>query len=192
MQAVTNVPAGYWPSRWPAEDGGPLRRQLPWGGAGPALQPDTVEVRTREAIAATLLVLRGPGEVYLLRHTAGPDATSWVEQIDPETLDVVARSADLPGGPTWPGGLAAHANGYLKVVFGNHAHRLTADLRTAASRELPRRRPYNSFVVVPSGHLVTKDFGGVLPGQDPATHVAEPAELLALDPESLEIVARLE
>ena len=59
-----------------------------------------------------------------------------------------------------------------------------------ASRELPRHRPYNSFVIVPDGHLVTKDFGGVLPGQDPATHAPDPTELLVLDPESLEIVHR--
>jgi hypothetical protein len=139
-----------------------------------------------------MLVLREPDEVFLLRHTAGPDAIAWVEQIDPHTLEVIARSADLAGGPTWPGGLAAHANGSLHVVFGNHAHRLTPDLRTAAARELPRRRPYNSFVVVPDGHLVTKDFGGVLPGHDPATHAPAPAELLALDPATLEIVARCE
>ena len=60
----------------------------------------------------------------------------------------------------------------------------------AAVRELPRRLPYNSFVVTPDGHLVTKDFGGVLPGQDPALHTPQPAELLVLEPDALEIVAR--
>jgi hypothetical protein len=185
-----NEPAGYWPSRWPAEDGGPRRSQQPASGAGPALVADDVTVCSREAIAATMVVLREPGEVFLLRHTAGPDAISWVEHVDAETLETHSRSEDLPGGPTWPGGLAAHANGSLHVVFGNHAHRLGADLTVLASRELPRRVPYNSFVVVPDGHLITKDFGGVLPGHDPKAHVPAPSELLALDPESLEIVAR--
>jgi len=147
-------------------------------------------VRSREAIAATMVVLRDPGELFLLRHNAGPDAISWVERVDPVSLEITARSDDLAGGPTWPGGLAAHANGSLHVVFGNHAHRLAPDLTVLASRELPRRLPYNSFVVVPDGHLVTKDFGGVLPGHDPATHTPGPAELLVLDPVSLEIVAR--
>jgi hypothetical protein len=183
-------PAGYWPSRWPGEDGGPRRWQRPLTGSGPALDPAHIEVRSREAIAATMVVLRDPGEVFLLRHTAGAEAISWVEQVDPDTLEPRARSVDLPGGPTWPGGLAAHANGSLHVVFGNHAHRLAPDLSVLASCELPRAVPYNSFVIVPDGHLVTKDFGGVLPGGDPDAHNPPPAELLVLDPETLAIVAR--
>jgi len=182
--------AGYWPSRWPGEDGGPRRRQRPLTGDGPALETEHVEVRSRDAIAATMVVLREPGEVFLLRHTLGPDAIAWIERVDPVTLEPLERSEDLAGGPTWPGGMAAHANGSLHVVFGNHAHRLAPDLNVLASRDLPRRRPYNSFVVVPDGHLLTKDFGGVLPGEDLASHTPQPAEMLALDPESLETVAR--
>ena len=51
--------------------------------------------------AATMVVLRGPGEAYLLRHTGGDAAISWVEQIDPETLAPIGplprppRRADL-------------------------------------------------------------------------------------------------
>ena len=55
-----------------------------------------------------------------------------------------------------------------------------------ASARAAAAKPYNSFVVLPDGHLVTKDFGGVLPGHDPATHEYEPAELLVLEPEQLE------
>ncbi len=138
-----------------------------------------------------MIVLRDPGEVYLLRHTAGPDAVSWVERIDPVSLEPLARSADLAGGPTWPGGIAAHANGSLYVVFGAHAHRLGPDLAIQESARLPRKKPYNSFVILPDGHLVTKDFGGLLPGQEPGAHRGEPAEILVLDPERLAIVDRL-
>ncbi len=189
MSAGTEAP-GYWPSRWPAEDGGPRRTQVPRSGAGPGVRPgERIEVTTREVTAATMVVLRDPGEAYLLRHTGGDDAISWVEQFDPGSLEVVGRSPDLPGGPTWPGGLAVHENGSLYVAFGNHAHRLTPDLTPIASRTLPRVRPYNSFLVLPDGHLVTKDFGGTLPGgRGPSP---EPAELLVLEPERLEIVARL-
>jgi len=141
-------------------------------------------------MGATMVVLRDPGEVYLLRHDFGADACARVERVDPITLETLACSDDLPGGPTWPGGIAAHANGSLHVVFGNHAHRLAPDLSVLAARELPRRLPYNSFVVVPDGHLVTKDFGGLLPGHDASAHAPLPAELLVLDPDTLEIVAR--
>lgn len=137
-----------------------------------------------------MVVLRDPGEVFLLGHTFGPHASAWVEQIDPVTLEPVARSIDLPGGPAWPGGIAAHANGSLHVVFGNHAHRLDPDLAVRVSATLPRDRPYNSFVVLPDGHLVTKDFGGRLPGADPSSAADEPAELLVLDPSTLAVVAR--
>ncbi len=181
---------GYWPSRWPGEDGEPQRTQAPRSGPGLGLRPgEHLEVVSRDAVAATMVVLRDPGEAYLLRHTGGPEAVSWVERIDPVSLEPVERSRDLPGGPTWPGGLAVHANGSVYVGFGNHVHRLGPDTALIGSRRLPRERPYNSFVVLPDGHLVTKDFGGALPGG--STAPADPAELLVLEPDGLEIVARL-
>jgi hypothetical protein len=180
---------GYWKSPWPGEDGGPRRRQRPASGVEPRFGPAAeVTVTSREAIAATMVVLREPGEVFVLRHTAGPGAVSWVERIDPVTLAVLARSDDLAGGPTWPGGLAAHANGSLHVVFGNHAHRLSPELEVIATTRLPRELPYNSFVVLPDGSLVTKDFGGVLPGHDPTAHRPEAAGLVVLDPDDLGIL----
>ncbi len=152
-----------WPSPWPSEDGGPRRLQVPQAPE-PRLELDHLAVTSREVAAATMVVLRDPGEVYLLRHTAGDDAISWVERVDPLTLDPLARSDDLPGGPAWPGGLAAHVDGSLHVAFGNHLHRLSPTLDVEARATMPRRRPYNSFVTLPDGHLVTKDFGGTLPG----------------------------
>ena len=178
-----------WPSPWPAEDGGPSRRQAAHG-PGLAIGPgERLSASHRFAIASTMVVLRDPGEVYLLGHTAGDGAISWVEQIDPHTLEPIRRSPDLPGGPTWPGGIAAHANGSLYVVFGRHAHRLAPDLTVLASVELPQDRPYNSFVVLPDGCIATKDFGGARPGVE--TPSADPCELLVLEPESLAVVSRL-
>jgi len=144
---------------------GPHTLGLQHGGA--------LEVVSRTVPAATMAVTRDPGQLYLLRHTVGEDAVSFVERIDPLTLGEVRRSPDLAGGPTWPGSLAAHANGSLYVVFGNHAHRLDAELRVLASAELPRHRPYNSFVILPDGTLVTKDFAGSLPGAPVAPEAAE-------------------
>lgn len=187
------APAGTWPSRWPAEDGGPRRLQALHGGPALGLEPgQELGVTSRFAIASTMVVLRDPGEAYLLCHTGGDGAVSWVERFHPETLEVLDRSPDLPGGPTWPGGMAAHADGSLHVVFGRHAHRLAADCSLLASRQLPRNRPYNSFVTLPDGHLVTKDIGGALPEAVTDADPARPAELLVLEPEHLEIVARAE
>jgi hypothetical protein len=178
----------YWLSPWAGEDGGPRRNAT----TDRPFPLDGLEATFREAVATTMVVLREPGEVFSLHHTAGADAISWVERIDPITLETVVRSPDLPGGPTWPGGLAAHANGSLYVAFGAHAHRLDADCNLVASRRLPRTKPYNSFVILPDGCIATKDFGGVLPGQDPSTHVEEPCELVVLEPQDLQIVARVE
>lgn len=143
------------------------------------------------APAVTMVVARDAGELFLLRHTAGDGATALVERIDPHTLEVLDQSPELDGGPVWPGGLGAHQDGSLHVVFGNHAHRLDADLRVVASTTLPRERPYNSFVTLPDGHLVTKDFGGSRPGLTVAAAEREACELLVLEPERLTIVDRL-
>lgn len=180
---------GYWPSRWPGEDGGPRRTEIPRSGSGLGIGPGERLVATsREAIVATMVVLRDPGEAYLLRHTMGADAVCWVERIDPETLEVIERSPDLPGGKTWPGGIAAHANGSLYVAFGRHCHRLSPDLSETTTVELPRDRPYNSFVILADGHLALKDFGGTLPpGVEQLDE--ESCELLVLDPERLAVVA---
>jgi hypothetical protein len=129
-----------------------------------------------------MVILRDPGEVYALRHTMGrrpleDPTTAWVEQLDPLTLAAVRRSADLPAGPFWPGGIAAHADGSLHVVAGNHCHRLSAELELLVTRELPGPRPYNSFVVLADGTLVMKDFDRDL---------REPARLVLLDPATLE------
>jgi hypothetical protein len=157
-------------------------------GIGPG---EHLEVTTRTAPATTMVVAPDESELFLLRHTAGDGAIAWVERIDPHTLEPLAESPELPGGPVWPGGMGAHDNGSLYVVFGNHAHRLDTDLRLLASRTLPRERPYNSFVPLTDGHLVTKDFGGSRPGVIVAPADREPCGLVVLEPDSLEIVAHL-
>jgi len=135
-----------------------------------------------------MVVRRERGEWFMLCHTGGDDAVSWVERFDPESLEVVSRSVDLPAGPTWPGGLAVHANGDVYVVFGRYAHRLTPELALVTSTELPRNRPYNSFVILSDGTLVTKDFGGARPGEE-SSNESPDCEVVALSPD-LEILSR--
>ena len=185
--------SGYWPSAWPAEDAGPLRQQVA-AGAFAGVETADPQVVSRDAHGATMVVRRDLGEVFLHGHSVGGESsvqTSWVERIDPTTLETLSRVDELPGGSAWPGGIAAHADGSLIVVFGNHAHRLNTNLEVEVSAELPRDRPYNSFVVLPDGHIVTKDFGGRLPGAD-ASFVAENCEVLVLSPTTLEIVSRVQ
>lgn len=177
-------PGRLWPSPWPAEDGGPSRQQNPAGLEGLAIAAgERLQLAARrDALATTMVVLRAPGEVYALRHSLGTrplrdETVSWVERIDPHTLEPLARSKALAGGPFWPGGMAAHANGSLYVVHGRYCHRLSADdLRLLAWRQLPRSRPYNSFVVLADGTLAMKDLD---------LDLREPAGLMVLDPDTL-------
>ena len=182
----------YWPSSWSGEDGGPKRQQIAANVSIPRiLNAKQLEVVSRDALAMTMPIVGPHDELFLQRVMPGLDSVAWVEKIDPMTLETLAQSEQLAGGPMWPGGMAAHANGSLYVVFGNHAHRLSTDLVVLASVELPRVRPYNSFVILPTGHIATKDFSGPLPGQ-PNGAPMDNTELLILDPNDLHIVARLE
>ncbi len=178
--ALTPPQPGLFRGPWPAEDGGPRRTAA---AALPALDATSLKLTAqRDAVGTTMVVLRAPGEVYALRHTLGrrpleDPCVAWVERLHPETLETLQRSPDLPAGPFWPGGLACHANGSLIAVFGHHVHRLSPDLQVQAHAELPARRPYNSFVVLPDGTLVMKDFDREL---------REPTTLILLDPDTLE------
>ncbi|HVN51260.1 MAG TPA: hypothetical protein VMT43_07500, partial [Acidimicrobiales bacterium] len=99
---MTDELAGYWPSAWPGEDGGPTRRQAPSASNAPGDAAGTFGLRegralqatTRSTFAPTMCVLRGPGEVFLLCTTLGRGCVSWVERIHPESLEVLGRSPD--------------------------------------------------------------------------------------------------
>ena len=171
--------SGYFASPWPGEDGGPARLQVPRCGTGLNLQPgEKLRCVTRNTIMSTMTVLGGPGEVYLLTHSAlrsnfGLPTNARVERIDPETLKPLDRSPQLPGGPMWPGGIAVHANGDLYVVYGRYAHRLDRNCRVKAALELPLNLAYNSFVILDNGLIVTKNLSDSVPARftviDPET-----------------------
>ena len=172
---------------WFTEDGG-ARRLQSRPGVFADFDPRTAVVTSRDAHGATMVVVDAEGSVFLHGHAVSDDTTCWVERIDPVTLETLHRVDSLPGGPRWPGGIGVLPDGSLLVVFGNHAHRLSPSLEVLTSVALPHERPYNSFVVLSDGHVVTKDFGGALPGEleDPAL---PGAQLLVLDPVTLAVVA---
>lgn len=141
-----------------------------------------------------MTILRDAGEVYVQGTTGSVptrETTGWVERIHPESLGTIHRSPALSAGPYWPGGIAAHANGSLYVTCGRWCHRLDADCRLIASRELPRDRPYNSLVILPDGCLVMKDFAGGT-GVHAVPAGVRGSELCVLEPENLDIVSRHE
>jgi hypothetical protein len=177
--------AGYWPAPWTAEDGGPRRHGCAYGLAGLGIAPSErlVLAASRDAFVTDALVRRGPGELFALRHdppSGGAQARpvqTWVERLHPDTLEVLASSPRLPGGPYWPGGIAVEREGDLLVVFGAWAHRLSPSLEVLASHRLPAARPHNSFILLAAGELVTKDCDA------PAGLV--PSTVSVLDPHSL-------
>lgn len=176
--------SGYFSSPWPAEDAGPARLQSPSAVQGLQLQSgERLACTTRNTLLSTMTVLGAPGEVFLLTHSAlrshiGLPTSAQVERIDPLTLRTLEKSPRLPGGPMWPGGMAVHANGSLLTVYGRWAHKLDRHCRVLARTALPLNLPYNSFVVLDNGLLVTKNLSSSIN-----------ACLTVLEPESLQRAA---
>lgn len=175
--------SAYYPSPWPAEDGGAARLQTAHHTPGLKLQAgERLACNTRNTLLSTMTVLGAPGEVFLLTHNVlrshlGLPTTARVERIDPITLRTLEKSPPLPGGPMWPGGMAVHANGSLITVYGRWAHRLDRHCQVLARTELPVNLPYNSFVVLDNGLIVTKNLSDTVN-----------ARLTVLEPDALQRV----
>lgn len=162
---------GYFDSPWPSEDGGPSRLQVPRKGGGLNIQSETVlQCTSKRTHMSTMAVLGAPGEVFLLSHSVirshiGLPTSASVTRIDPESLNTLYRSPTLQGGPMWPGGMAVHINGNLYVVYGRYAHKLDRQCNLLSTYLLPLNEPYNSFVVLDNGLIVTKNLSATTPAQ---------------------------
>ena len=137
--------------------------QSPHGVSGLNLLADErLSCTTRNTMMSTMTVLGPAGEVFLLTHQAlrsrvGLPTSARVERIDPISLKTMCTSPALQGGPMWPGGMALHVNGNLHVVYGRYAHQLDRNCQVISKRRLPLNQPYNSFVTLANGLLVTKN-----------------------------------
>ena len=137
--------------------------QSPHGVSGlNLLTSERVVCTTRNTMMSTMTVLGPAGEVFLLTHQAlrsrvGLPTSARVERIDPISLKTMCTSPALQGGPMWPGGMALHVNGNLHVVYGRYAHQLGRNCQVISKRRLPVNQPYNSFVTLANGLLVTKN-----------------------------------
>ncbi len=131
-----------------------------------------------------MVIERDPGQWYLggtMPAFAGPPPHGWVERIDPDTLEPLASSPDLPCGEhVWCGAILAHANGSVMSVNGSYLHRLDPDdLSIIVERRLPADRSHNGLLALADGTLVTKDLR--LEGQGGTT-------ITRLDADTLELI----
>lgn len=174
---------GYWPSPWPVECGGNRRQKAATGRLDAAA--GTARVVTRANGRWNVMVIeREPGQWYLggtMAAFTGPPPFGWVERIDPDTLEPLASSPELPCGEhVWCGAILAHANGSVHSVNGSYLHRLDpGDLDIVAERRLPVDRSHNGLLALADGTLITKDLR--LEGQGGTT-------VTRLDPDTLELV----
>jgi hypothetical protein len=174
---------GYWPSAWPVECGG-NRRQKSGLGRLDAASGTAHSITRHDDKWHVMAVERDPGQWYLggtMPAFSGPPPHGWVERIDPDTLQPLASSPELPcGDHVWCGAILAHANGSIMSVNGSYLHRLDPDdLSIIAERRLPADRSHNGLLALSDGTLVTKDLR--LEGQGGTT-------ITRLDPDSLEVI----
>ncbi len=177
---------GYWPSPWPVECGGNRRQKAAHGRLDAAT--GTASVRfSRNDRWNVMVVRREPGAWFVggtMAAFSGPPPFGWVQRLDPDSLEPVATSPELPcGSHVWCGALLAHADGSIVHVNGSFVHRLDpTDLSVLTERALPVDRSHNGVLVLADGSLLTKDLR--LEGQGGTT-------LTRLAAGSLEVVGSL-
>lgn len=157
----TTTHPGYWPSAWPVECGGNRRQKSSPGRLDAAVRTASVTTR-RNGKWNVMVVEREPGEWYLggtMASFTGDPPYGWVDRIDPDSLEPIAASPELPCGEhVWCGAILAHADGSIMSVNGSFLHRLDPhDLSVVAERELPIDRSHNGLLALADGTLVTKD-----------------------------------
>ncbi|MEM7323110.1 MAG: hypothetical protein AAF531_08490 [Actinomycetota bacterium] len=175
---------GYWQhSRWPVECGG-NRRQKAAAGSLDAAAGTARLIDRRNDRWNVMVIERDPGQWYVggtMAAFTGPAPFGWVDRLDPETLESVAASPELPCGEhVWCGAILAHRNGSILSVNGSYLHRLDPDdLTIQAERRLPADSSHNGLLALGDGSLITKDLR--LEGQGGTT-------VTRLDPDTLEII----
>ncbi len=174
---------GYFPSAWPVECGGNRRQKAAHGGlnARGATATATTQTNGRWNV---MMIRRGDGELYLggtLPAFTGPPPFGWLQKLDPESLEVIAESPQLPCGEhVWCGATAAHANGDIYKVNGSYMHRLDPECGVVAEKRLPVDQAPNGLLILSDGSIVTKDLR--LAGQGPSTVTRLSPDLELLGP----------
>lgn len=177
---------GYWPSQWPVECGGNRRQKAAVGRLDASQNHPSVTTITNNRWNV-MAVQRDPGEWYTggtMPAFSGPPPYGWVKRINPNSLETIVESPQLPcGDHVWCGAILVHANGSVMSVNGSFMHRLDPqDLSIICERELPISRAHNGLLALSDGTLVTKDLR--LEGQGGTT-------LTFLEPEKLTVLQTL-
>ena len=133
-----------------------------------------------------MVVERNRGEWFLSGTMAaftGAPPHGWVERFDPETLEPLASSPELPCGEhAWCGAILAHANGALFNINGSYLHRLDSDCDVTGELALPVDEAHNGLLALSDGTLVTKNLRLERAGRSTLTRI---------DPDSLEVIDTL-
>ena len=170
----------YWPRRGPARTAGRcagaaptapglgIGRRAPRGG-----QPTRSDRPARARARGALRARTTPRQAVEARRGLGR-AT--------RPRDSRSRPPPAAGGPYWPGGIAAHANGDLHMVFGRWAHRPEPGPRRARLAPAPGRAARTT----PSSSSTAASSSRRTATPRPAL---EPSTVSVLDPETLLPVA---
>ena len=131
---------GYFDSAWPVECGG-NRRQKAATGKLSSKNSKTEMISTVSDKWNVMVIQREKNEFFLggtMPYFNGPKPYGWVQKINPDTLEVLNESPQLPcGDHVWCGAIAAHKNGSVIKVNGSFMHVLSPDCEVILEKELP-------------------------------------------------------
>ena len=173
---------GYFDSAWPVECGG-NRRQKAATGTLSSRNSKTEMISTVSDKWNVMVIQREKNEFFLggtMPYFNGPKPYGWVQKINPDTLEVLNESPQLPcGSHGWCGAIAAHKNGSVIKVNGSFMHVLSPDCEVILEKELPINQAHNGLLILSDGTIVTKDCR--LENQQNST-------ITRLDPNTLELL----
>ena len=173
---------GYFDSAWPVECGG-NRRQKAATGKLLSKNSKTEMISTVSDKWNVMVIQREKNEFFLggtMPYFNGPKPYGWVQKINPDTLEVLNESPQLPcGDHVWCGAIAAHKNGSVIKVNGSFMHVLSPDCEVILEKELPINQAHNGLLILSDGTIVTKDCR--LENQQNST-------ITRLDPNTLELL----
>lgn len=173
---------GYFDSAWPVECGG-NRRQKAATGTLSSRNSKTEMISTVSDKWNVMVIQREKNEFFLggtMPYFNGPKPYGWVQKINPDTLEVLNESPQLPcGDHVWCGAIAAHKDGSVIKVNGSFMHVLSPDCEVILEKELPINQAHNGLLILSDGTIVTKDCR--LENQQNST-------ITRLDPNTLELL----